>query len=53
MIALQFIFSPVFISVILSTLVTLEGKPSQVVSKLQQVVQLLQLTLHISLFVIY
>ncbi|XP_010251860.1 PREDICTED: protein sym-1 [Nelumbo nucifera] len=32
----QFIFSPIFIGVFLSTLVTLEGRPSQVVPKLQQ-----------------
>ncbi|VVA35797.1 PREDICTED: Mpv17, partial [Prunus dulcis] len=32
----QFIFSPIFIGVFLSTLMTLEGKPSQVVPKLQQ-----------------
>lgn len=32
----QFIFSPIFLGVFLSTLVTLEGKPSQVVPKLQQ-----------------
>lgn len=35
---LQFIFSPIFIGVFLSTLMTLEGKSSQVVPKLQQVV---------------
>lgn len=34
---MQFLFSPVFIGVFLSTLVTLEGRPSQVVPKLQQV----------------
>ncbi|WRX24346.1 Mpv17/PMP22 - like 4 [Theobroma cacao] len=33
----QFLFSPIFIGVFLSTLVTLEGRPSQVVPKLQQV----------------
>ncbi|KAK6942112.1 Mpv17/PMP22 [Dillenia turbinata] len=32
----QFIFSPTFIGVFLATLVTLEGRPSQVVPKLQQ-----------------
>ncbi|KAL4557356.1 hypothetical protein LXL04_035532 [Taraxacum kok-saghyz] len=32
----QFIFAPAFIGVFLSTLVTLEGRPSQVVPKLQQ-----------------
>ncbi|KAK9154558.1 hypothetical protein Sjap_002038 [Stephania japonica] len=32
----QFIFSPIFIGVFLSTLLTLEGKSSQVVPKLQQ-----------------
>ncbi|KAD4584058.1 hypothetical protein E3N88_21659 [Mikania micrantha] len=32
----QFIFAPVFIGVFLSTLVTLEGRPSQVLSKLKQ-----------------
>ncbi|XP_012569189.1 uncharacterized protein, partial [Cicer arietinum] len=32
----QFLFSPIFIGVFLSTLVTLEGKPSQVVPKLKQ-----------------
>ncbi|KAH7556855.1 hypothetical protein ACOSQ2_026391 [Xanthoceras sorbifolium] len=32
----QFLFSPIFIGVVLSTLVTLEGRPSQVVPKLQQ-----------------
>ncbi|CAN1259825.1 Protein sym-1, partial [Linum perenne] len=32
----QFLFSPVFIGVFLSTLVALEGRPSQVVPKLQQ-----------------
>ncbi|KAK4757354.1 hypothetical protein SAY87_018655 [Trapa incisa] len=32
----QFIFTPVFLVAFLSTLVTLEGKPSQVVPKLQQ-----------------
>ncbi|XP_065851711.1 protein sym-1 [Euphorbia lathyris] len=32
----QFIFSPIFIGFFLSTLVTLEGKPEQVVPKLQQ-----------------
>ncbi|KAJ6870294.1 hypothetical protein NC652_036046 [Populus alba x Populus x berolinensis] len=32
----QFVFSPIFIGVFLSTLVTLEGRPSQVVPKLQQ-----------------
>ncbi|XP_052175147.1 protein sym-1 [Diospyros lotus] len=32
----QFLFSPAFIGVFLSTLVTLEGRPSQVVPKLQQ-----------------
>ncbi|KAL6272224.1 hypothetical protein ACE6H2_022916 [Prunus campanulata] len=32
----QFIFSPIFIGVFLSTLMTLEGKSSQVVPKLQQ-----------------
>ncbi|XP_071732103.1 protein sym-1 [Rutidosis leptorrhynchoides] len=32
----QFIFAPVFIGVFLSTLVTLEGRPSQVLPKLQQ-----------------
>ncbi|KAA8517878.1 hypothetical protein F0562_015333 [Nyssa sinensis] len=32
----QFLFSPIFIGVFLSTLVTLEGRPSQVVPKLQQ-----------------
>ncbi|OMP07998.1 Mpv17/PMP22 [Corchorus olitorius] len=33
----QFLFSPIFIGVFLSTLVTLEGRPSHVVPKLQQV----------------
>lgn len=32
----QFLFSPLFIGTFLSTLLTLEGKPSQVVPKLQQ-----------------
>ncbi|KAF3442195.1 hypothetical protein FNV43_RR16111 [Rhamnella rubrinervis] len=32
----QFLFSPIFIGVFLSTLMTLEGRASQVVSKLQQ-----------------
>lgn len=32
----QFVFSPIFIGVFLSTLMTLEGRPSQVVPKLQQ-----------------
>ncbi|KAB2631072.1 protein sym-1-like [Pyrus ussuriensis x Pyrus communis] len=32
----QFLFAPTFIGVFLSTLMTLEGKPSQVVPKLQQ-----------------
>ncbi|KAL7225659.1 hypothetical protein ACSBR1_020924 [Camellia fascicularis] len=32
----QFLFSPLFIGLFLSTLVTLEGRPSQVVPKLQQ-----------------
>ncbi|KAK1319782.1 hypothetical protein QJS10_CPB04g00545 [Acorus calamus] len=32
----QFIFSPIFIGAFLSSLVTLEGKPSQVLPKLQQ-----------------
>ncbi|ESW34014.1 hypothetical protein PHAVU_001G116800 [Phaseolus vulgaris] len=32
----QFIFSPIFIGVFLATLVTLEGKPSEVVPKLKQ-----------------
>lgn len=32
----QFLFAPVFIGVFLSTLVTLEGRPSQVMPKLQQ-----------------
>lgn len=32
----QFLFSPIFIGVFLSTLVTLEGRPSEVVPKLQQ-----------------
>ncbi|XP_057972041.1 protein sym-1 [Malania oleifera] len=32
----QFIFSPIFIGVFLATLVTLEGRPSQVLPKLQQ-----------------
>ncbi|KAJ9180940.1 hypothetical protein P3X46_009124 [Hevea brasiliensis] len=32
----QFLFSPIFIGVFLSTLVTLEGRPQQVVPKLQQ-----------------
>ncbi|KAL8457219.1 hypothetical protein ACS0TY_035169 [Phlomoides rotata] len=32
----QFIFSPIFIGTFLSTLVTLEGKPSLVIPKLQQ-----------------
>ncbi|KAF6151889.1 hypothetical protein GIB67_010463 [Kingdonia uniflora] len=32
----QFLFSPIFIGVFLSSLVTLEGRPSQVVPKLQQ-----------------
>ncbi|XP_062111895.1 protein sym-1 [Humulus lupulus] len=32
----QFLFSPIFIGVFLSTLVTLEGRPEQVVPKLQQ-----------------
>ncbi|KAJ6756556.1 PEROXISOMAL MEMBRANE PROTEIN 2 PXMP2 MPV17 [Salix purpurea] len=32
----QFVFSPIFIGVFLSTLVTLEGRPSQVIPKLQQ-----------------
>jgi hypothetical protein len=35
---LQFLFSPIFIGVFLTTLVTLEGRPSQVIPKLQQVV---------------
>ena len=34
---LQFVFSPLFIGVFLATLVTLEGRPSEVVPKLQQV----------------
>ncbi|TXG70130.1 hypothetical protein EZV62_005065 [Acer yangbiense] len=33
----QFLFAPTFIGVFLSTLVTLEGRPSQVVPQLQQV----------------
>ncbi|KAK6148560.1 hypothetical protein DH2020_019472 [Rehmannia glutinosa] len=33
----QFLFSPIFIGTFLSTLVTLEGKPSHVIPKLQQV----------------
>ncbi|KAL3537585.1 hypothetical protein ACH5RR_000951 [Cinchona calisaya] len=32
----QFIFAPIFIGVFLSTLVTLEGRPSQVIPKLEQ-----------------
>lgn len=32
----QFIFAPIFIGVFLSTLVTLEGRPSEVIPKLQQ-----------------
>ncbi|ONK77997.1 uncharacterized protein A4U43_C02F13130 [Asparagus officinalis] len=32
----QFVFSPIFIGVFLCSLVTLEGRPSQVVPKLQQ-----------------
>uniref|UniRef100_A0A2P2JR78 Protein Mpv17 n=1 Tax=Rhizophora mucronata TaxID=61149 RepID=A0A2P2JR78_RHIMU len=32
----QFLFSPVFIGFFLSTLVTLEGRPSQVIPKLKQ-----------------
>ncbi|KAI9120334.1 hypothetical protein K1719_007367 [Acacia pycnantha] len=32
----QFLFAPTFIGVFLSTLLTLEGKPSQVIPKLQQ-----------------
>ncbi|TKY62762.1 Mpv17 protein [Spatholobus suberectus] len=32
----QFLFSPIFIGVFLSTLVTLEGRPSQAVPKLKQ-----------------
>ncbi|XP_062167921.1 protein sym-1 [Alnus glutinosa] len=32
----QFLFSPIFIGVFLTTLVTLEGRPSQVIPKLQQ-----------------
>ncbi|KAK6123653.1 hypothetical protein DH2020_042607 [Rehmannia glutinosa] len=32
----QFLFSPIFIGTFLSTLVTLEGKPSHVIPKLQQ-----------------
>ncbi|KAJ6747666.1 PEROXISOMAL MEMBRANE PROTEIN 2 [Salix koriyanagi] len=32
----QFVFSPIFIGVFLSTLVTLEGRPSEVIPKLQQ-----------------
>ncbi|OWM78870.1 hypothetical protein CDL15_Pgr003041 [Punica granatum] len=32
----QFVFSPIFIGVFLSTLITLEGRPAQVVPKLQQ-----------------
>nr|GMD31164.1 protein sym-1-like [Ipomoea batatas] len=32
----QFIFTPIFIGVFLSTLVALEGRPSQVIPKLQQ-----------------
>ncbi|XP_076882235.1 protein sym-1-like [Bidens hawaiensis] len=32
----QFIFAPAFIAVFLSTLITLEGRPSQVLPKLQQ-----------------
>ncbi|XWS58861.1 hypothetical protein CRYUN_Cryun08bG0071200 [Craigia yunnanensis] len=32
----QFLFSPIFIGIFLSTLVTLEGRPSQVIPKLQQ-----------------
>ncbi|XP_041023346.1 protein sym-1-like [Juglans microcarpa x Juglans regia] len=32
----QFLFSPIFIGVFLATLVTLEGRPSQVIPKLQQ-----------------
>ncbi|KAH7511696.1 hypothetical protein FEM48_Zijuj12G0010100 [Ziziphus jujuba var. spinosa] len=34
----QFLFSPIFIGVFLSTLMTLEGRASQIVPKLQQVV---------------
>lgn len=33
----QFLFSPIFIGLFLSTLVTLEGRPAEVVPKLQQV----------------
>nr|POE61112.1 pxmp2/4 family protein 4 [Quercus suber] len=32
----QFLFSPIFIGVFLATLVTLEGRPSQAIPKLQQ-----------------
>lgn len=35
---MQFLFSPMFIGVFLSTLMILEGRASQVVSKLQQVI---------------
>lgn len=35
---MQFLFSPIFIGVFLATLVTLEGRPSQAIPKLQQVV---------------
>lgn len=34
----QFLFSPIFIGVFLASLLTLEGRPSDVVPKLQQVV---------------
>ena len=34
---LQFVFAPVFVGVFLSAVVTLEGKPSNVIPKLKQV----------------
>lgn len=36
-ILMQFLFAPTFIGIFLSTLVTLEGRPSHVIPKLQQV----------------
>ncbi|CDP08562.1 unnamed protein product [Coffea canephora] len=37
----QFLFSPIFIGFFLSTLVTLEGRPSQVIPKLEQVLSVI------------
>ncbi|KAG8484923.1 hypothetical protein CXB51_021186 [Gossypium anomalum] len=47
----QFMFSPIFIGVFLSTLVTLEGKPSQVIPKLRQVVLIHQHISNLKIFI--